>query len=176
MTLEEIRALDAGEGEKIPLLEEVLDIICGKTYLFLELKARGVAARAVEEIKERDMIDDTLFLSFYVEDLQEVIKLSPNAQLGFAYEHFPTELFEARRVGAQVVLPQYRLATRRTVEIARQLNMLTVAWIVNDPQIAVRLRGIGVNGVVSDRPDIIMSAVGRRLKTTLPRPSDISLR
>jgi glycerophosphoryl diester phosphodiesterase len=41
MTLEQLRALDAGEGEKIPTLEEVLTALKGRIQLNIELKGKG---------------------------------------------------------------------------------------------------------------------------------------
>ena len=48
-----LRKLDAGDGEKIPTLEELLDLIVGKAGINIELKGPGTAGPVIELIRER---------------------------------------------------------------------------------------------------------------------------
>ena len=45
-TFDYLRSLDAGEGQRIPLLNEVLDLIDGKAGVNIELKGEGAATPA----------------------------------------------------------------------------------------------------------------------------------
>ncbi|HEY5657818.1 MAG TPA: glycerophosphodiester phosphodiesterase family protein, partial [Myxococcota bacterium] len=87
-TLVEIRALDAGEGEKVPTLDEVLDRFGGRIALNLELK-RGVAAdypgleRAVlDAVEARGLLDQALFSSFSDPILRRLRARSRAARIG----------------------------------------------------------------------------------------------
>ncbi len=50
--LNEVKILDAGEGEKIPLLSEVLDLIDKRIKINIELKAEGTAKPVYEMIED----------------------------------------------------------------------------------------------------------------------------
>src|SRR4051794_23137839 len=48
MTLEEIKRLDAGQGEQVPTLQEVIDLVRGRNGLYIELKAEGTPRATVD--------------------------------------------------------------------------------------------------------------------------------
>lgn len=52
MTLDEMRALDAGKGERIPTLQEVIDLATGRMDINIELKGLGTAGPALEHIED----------------------------------------------------------------------------------------------------------------------------
>ncbi|RLG46262.1 MAG: glycerophosphodiester phosphodiesterase, partial [Thermoproteota archaeon] len=54
LSLEEIRALDAGKGEKIPTLQEVLEEIRGKGCLFLEIKVDEAAVPSLSLVESME--------------------------------------------------------------------------------------------------------------------------
>ena len=56
MNLKEIKELDAGEGEKIPTLDELLHLTKGKIGLQLEIKTPGMAQKIVSALKKLDLI------------------------------------------------------------------------------------------------------------------------
>jgi len=69
MTLEEIRQLDAGQGEKVPTLSEVLDRFGGKLLINIELKNYTsifdpLPVEVSKLIQSYDLVDDVLISSF----------------------------------------------------------------------------------------------------------------
>ena len=60
MTLEELKQLDCGDGEKIPTLQELIKIAKGKIGLNCEVKARGFAKQIVNILKEEEIIESTI--------------------------------------------------------------------------------------------------------------------
>ena len=69
-TLAEIRALDAGNGERVPILDEVLDVFGARIPFNLELKRgrraiyAGLERAALAAVESRGLLDRTLFSSF----------------------------------------------------------------------------------------------------------------
>ena len=55
LTAARIRSLDAGQGEQVPLLDEVLETVRGEVHLLIELKGTGVEHAAVEAVKAQSM-------------------------------------------------------------------------------------------------------------------------
>ncbi len=92
-TLEEIKTLDAGSwfdpkfaGERIPSLEEIVDLIDGKAALNLEIKSSSEdnvseenLARLLSFAKNRGLLKSVLFASFDTELLKIAKKIEPKA-------------------------------------------------------------------------------------------------
>jgi len=166
MTAAELRSLDAGKGERIPLLEEVLDEVKGRVALFLELKELEAAAPALRLVKERGMLDQVLFISFDPETLSAVKGAEPASHAGLIYVKPEGGIVEAKRLGCEFVLPYYRLATEKAVAFAHRMKLLVVAWTVDDPALAAELKGRGVDGVASNYPDRILPLRGSTSAST----------
>ena len=69
MTLEELKKLDCGEGEKIPTLNELIKIAKGKIGLQLEIKAEGITNDIYKILKESDLLETTIISAFKHEEL-----------------------------------------------------------------------------------------------------------
>lgn len=153
MTVEELRTLDAGRGERIPLLEEVLDEVKGKAVLFLELKEREASEPSLELVEERGMVGEVLFISFNEQALSAVKARQPRSHTGLIYARPIDVISRAKKLGCEFVLPHYRLATEKAVAFAHRLKLLVVAWTVDDYQLAAELKHRGVDGIASNYPD-----------------------
>lgn len=156
MSLEELRRLDAGRGERIPLLEEVLEAVKGRAVLFIELKERDAALPALGIVEKLGMLDGVLFISFIPEALLDVKRARDDAHIGLIYFRPANGIAEARRIGCEAVLPYYRFATEKSVAFAHRLGLITIAWTVDDFETARTLKERGVDGIASNYPDRLM--------------------
>ncbi len=68
LTLEELRALDAG-GEPVPTLAEVLDLTRGRVLLVIEIKQLGIEERIVDVVRGANALGDVMAWSFFPEAL-----------------------------------------------------------------------------------------------------------
>ena len=64
MTLMELKKLDAGDGEKIPTLQEVIDLVKGKSKLIIEIKTYAAIKPVAKLIKKNQIVDSTIITSF----------------------------------------------------------------------------------------------------------------
>ncbi|MEM0226418.1 MAG: glycerophosphodiester phosphodiesterase family protein [Thermofilaceae archaeon] len=160
MTVAELRRLDAGKGERIPLLEEVLDEVKERVALFLELKEIESAEPALHLVLDRGMLNQVLFISFDAQTLSTVKRAEPRAHIGLIYAKPGDGIVEAKRLGCEFVLPHFRLATEKAVAFAHRMKLMVVAWTVDDPALAAELKGRGVDGVASNYPDLIIPLRG----------------
>src|SRR5579862_1813792 len=86
-TLKELNQLDAGKGEKIPTLEEVLDLVNRKVKVNIELKGKGTALPVSKIVstyiqKKKWNYDDFFISSFHHQELREFKKLLPQVKIG----------------------------------------------------------------------------------------------
>jgi glycerophosphoryl diester phosphodiesterase len=157
MTAEEARALDAGGGERIPTLEEVLEVARGRIRVNLDLKEVEVVEPAVRAVHAAGMVDQVTYISFEPEAWDRLERLSPDSPLvhlvdsaagvaGLAMGEVGTQ-----SVAAGVGMP-YKLVSAEVVENMRRHGYGVFAWTVDDEAEMRRLIDCGVNGIVTNRP------------------------
>ncbi|MCD6509283.1 MAG: glycerophosphodiester phosphodiesterase [Thermoprotei archaeon] len=156
MTLEELRRLDAGKGERIPLLREVLEEVKGRAVLFVEIKVEEAAIPALSIVEDEGMLDEVLFISFSGDSVRAIKDHNPDAHIGLIYSKPSNGIVEAKGLGCEAVLPFYRLATEKAIAFAHRLKMLVIAWTIDDFQVAKTLKDKGVDGIATNYPDRIL--------------------
>ncbi len=158
--LETLRSLDAGEGERIPFLDEVITAVAGRAGLNIELKGKNTAA-AVAELLGRALRNPTwkkeqfIVSSFHRRELTLFRRLCPGLQTGFLYDGVPLFFpsWFIRRLKPFSVHLRKDLLNRRTASWCRNHGMRVFAYTVNDPEEARRLISIGANGIFTDFPE-----------------------
>lgn len=151
-----VSKLKIGMDEKVPLLSEALDLIGDKCIVFLELKTSEAIKPAIIEVNNRKLWDSVLFTSFYTEHLTEVLKFNSKANVGLIYIKPVDGILSAKKIGARIALPYYRLATVKAIEFAHKLKLMIAAWTVDDYETALELKNRGIDGIVSNKPDIMI--------------------
>jgi glycerophosphoryl diester phosphodiesterase len=159
----ELRAVDAGHGERIPTLREVFETVNRAAFINIELKGKRTA-RPVEtlirEFVERHgwRYEDFLVSSFNRGELRGVT--NREIPIGLLLTR-PTRLYglSARRVRATVVSPAARYVSARFVEDAHRRGLRVFPYTVNAPAEIARLQKMGVDGVFTDFPERVVGRV-----------------
>lgn len=81
-TVEELRQLDLGLGQRIPTLSEVLEAVPPDIPIFVEIKDVDAAVPALQLVLEKKRIEKTMFISFRPEALEAIRRESNEARLG----------------------------------------------------------------------------------------------
>ena len=66
----------------------------------------------------------------------------------------PFEVFRQR--GASIWSPRARLVDAETLEAAHEQGLRVIPWTINDPDEMERLIELGVDGIITDRPDLLL--------------------
>jgi len=160
-TLAEVRALDAGGGERVPTLAELLDGYGQRIALNLELK-RGTRAEYAEleaetlaALQSRSLLDRVLFSSFYDPVLHRLRGLAPSARIGLliSRRHPERAIERAKAVGAEALHPDVTLVTRALVDDAHAAGLAVYSYTVDEPAEMERLLRLGVDGLFTNFPD-----------------------
>lgn len=181
-TATEIQALDAGSwfdvkfaGARVPLLSEALDFICGNGGVALIERKSGDAATLARLLRERNLINKVIVISFNWKFLHEFHKLEPEQVLGALGP--PTRLSHGRRP----VHPRRRLAARlkdlvkagariavwnrkvskRDVQSAHSQGMKVWIYTIDDGRLARPLLRRGVDGIITNRISTIQQTLAR---------------
>jgi glycerophosphoryl diester phosphodiesterase len=89
LTTDEIRSLDAGGGEPVPFLAEVLAAVNGRCGLMLEIITPGIAARVVSAVKLAGFTTPVIYASFVHSEMVAVRKYDPAAHTMALLEGVP---------------------------------------------------------------------------------------
>ncbi|MFF9624380.1 glycerophosphodiester phosphodiesterase [Streptomyces griseosporeus] len=152
-TLEELRELDAGNGERIPVFEEVLDAV--RAPLQAEIKDVRAARSLAGVLTDRGVTGRVEVLSFHDEAIAEVARLVPGVRTALVAEHYGPEVVErAVAAGAATVCLDIQRLTLEVVERARKAGLRVCAWVVNTQQHLRLVRALELDGATTDYPDI----------------------
>jgi len=83
MSLEEIKRIDIGEGERIPTLHELLAITKEKIKLQLEIIAPGIVNDLIKILREENLINTSIVSCFNIMDLLKVKEIEPGLKIGY---------------------------------------------------------------------------------------------
>lgn len=157
-TADRLRSLDAGDGERIPYLEEVIERIGRRARINVELKSGHGTAAAVATCIGAFLArgwkpDDFLVSSFMLPELQAFRQLRPEVPLGALLWGIPLDLAAcASTLGAAAVNIALEFADAELIADARSRGMQVLVYTVNEPDDAQRLQALGVNGIFTDYP------------------------
>lgn len=155
-TLAQLQKLDAGKGEKIPSLQEVIDIVKGKCILLIELKMYGIEKDVVESINKNGIKKSVIVISFFHDLIRDVKKIDPEIKTGVTFMCVPVNASRlAIEANADYILPQHQFITRTMVRDAHKHKLKILAWHTSDRKEIKNLLDLGVDGILSNRPDIL---------------------
>ena len=156
-TLEELKKFDFGEGEKIPTLEEVFELTKGKVLVNVEIKEMNMAKEVVEIIERYNMADKVLVSSFLHPVLLEVKRLNPTIKTGILFTCRPVSITNmARDARAEFVHPYYETLDKQLIDEAHKNGLEVNVWTVDDPDEMQKLIEWGVDGIITDVPDVFL--------------------
>jgi len=160
LSFKEIRALNAGKGETVPTLEEVIRLTKGKVILQVELKGRGVEKNAVEAVEMTGIVGEVVFTSFRHPAVRTAKELNPDIETGVLFYCLPIDPCRlALDAGAEAIHPNVSFVDKEMVCRAHESGLKVRAWNSDDEQEMKRLIKTGVDGLGSNRPDLLMKVI-----------------
>lgn len=156
-TLEELRALDAGRGERVPVFEEVLDAV--RAPLQAEIKDVQAARALAAVMLERDLVPRVEVSSFHDEAVTEIARLVPGVRTALIGSRYGVDIVDrAVEAGAATVCLNIRRLTLEIVERARKADLRIIGWVVNTQDHLRLVRALGLDGATTDYPEIKRTA------------------
>jgi glycerophosphoryl diester phosphodiesterase len=166
---EQLRAVDIGsrvgaqfQGEHVPTLAEALAACKGVSKVDIELKYYGhnqrLPERVIEIVEAAGMENDIVTMSLNLELVKAMKRLRPGWTSG---------LLSAKAIGdlsgvpADFLAVEKAMATRRFVRVAHRAGKRVYVWTVDDPSRMIRMIGLGVDGLITNRPDVARAVLDR---------------
>jgi glycerophosphoryl diester phosphodiesterase len=160
LTLEQIRTLDAGNGEKVPTFEEVLGLAKTHTVKILpETKSAhlypGIEGKLLQALEQAGYLDQTVIQSFEPDSLEKLHRLNPQAKLCALYGLWQFSL-SSPPAEAQVVCPmaEMLLLDPCMIRQAHQQGRQVFIWfgVLENPLGVNAMRFFGADGVIVNDP------------------------
>lgn len=158
-TLEELQMLDAGKGQKIPLLQAVLDLIDKKKKINIEIKGEGSAQLVMgivnQYVSNRGwQYKDFLISSFNHHELNVLHALSPDIMIGAVVAGIPIDYAAcATRLHAYSIHLSKEFVNKAFVDDAHRRGIKVFVYTINDAVYFEKMKVFGIDGIFTDFPD-----------------------
>ncbi len=154
-----LRRLDAGNGEHIPTLKEVLNLLDARLGINVELKSKRCAVSTAQIIRNSIRTgswkpDDFFVSSMRYREIRRFHEIYPEIPTALLYNKKPRRLKKRIKVlGAFAVHLKIDYIRQAWIQRIHNYNLKVYVWTVDDLQTANKLRSEGVDGFFSNYPD-----------------------
>ncbi|MGD0061255.1 MAG: glycerophosphodiester phosphodiesterase [Verrucomicrobiia bacterium] len=155
-TLAEIQKANA----QVPTLRQVLQMCRGKARVLIEIK-RADPRRVAAEISESRMEPVVIVFSLSIRRMKEIAAVNPQIpRFGLVARRLPLATARLKRVGVVGVGLSRRLVhSPRVVRRIHKRGWKLFVWTVNREAEMRKLAGWGVDGLITNHPDVAKSCL-----------------
>lgn len=150
-------------GERIPTLEQAIRAVGDRARLYIEVKPApetpDLVRRVVEVLQAEDAVEGTIIASLNRSLLDEVHGLEPRLRRA---QLVHTSIGRLDERGYDILAVRAALATPERVVTAKRLGYELHVWTVNDPSTMSRFIDMGVDNIITDRPDLLAQLLEER--------------
>jgi glycerophosphoryl diester phosphodiesterase len=178
MSLTEVRALSAGypdrfgdrwRGERVPTLAEALALAQGRGRVMIEIKKDsvteddegGIEALTVAAVRRQGLAEQVALISFEHRTLLRCRELAPEITRGHLFSRTTVEevLASARDAGCGIVMPHKSQLSTGLAERVHAARLKLATWVVDEPAELKSLAPLGLFGVGSNCPGVLIQAL-----------------
>jgi glycerophosphoryl diester phosphodiesterase len=164
LSLQNLKELDAGNGQQIPTLAEFFERYKNKTKMMVDVKSPTVAKQIVRLMKFHGVHDQVHLTSTYHGLLTAVRWMDKNIDLGISFDIYnyfkyffvrSTFVISAKLFDAPTINVYHKFATKNLIEKAHDFDIKVNAFPPSGETDVMRLKEDGVDGIISNFPDKI---------------------
>ncbi len=156
LTLAQIKSFFSEDGEKIPTLQEAMDFLDKKVKVLVELKEAGVEEQVLSMVQTKGLEKNVVVISFLEEALRKVRELNNSIETGLVYAKHSNPVKSALELKANYLVALYRFTHTTNIKKAHENGLKIIVWTINNPEEAKEYAKKGVDGIASDKPDILL--------------------
>ncbi|GAA1721605.1 glycerophosphodiester phosphodiesterase family protein [Isoptericola hypogeus] len=175
--LREVRLLDAGSwfspayaGQRVPTFDAVTDLLRARQGLGLLLELKGAwtarqVRRVTEPLRAAGLVDRTVAQSFWPETVAAVRDVDPDLRRGLLVATAHEDLLERCADLGVVACNPPGTVLRDDPDLVRRLHdaaLTTAVWTLNEPAHWGQAVALGVDGIITDRPDRLLGWLAGR--------------
>jgi glycerophosphoryl diester phosphodiesterase len=148
-TLKELKEFRVGEDEKIPTLEEALQLTKDKMTVSIELKQKGhmypgLEATVLDVVKEYGMLNQVYVIGFDHYSVARIRELSPKIEIGLILSGATPAVFPfMKEIRAKYLAVKTDYITDEYVRDCEENDVSLIAWVVNTEEQMKKMLGYG---------------------------------
>lgn len=176
LTVDQLRAALPG----LLTLDEAIELTKGTCALMVDMKSPGNEQLVAAALLRAKITDQTIVSSTYALSLSRVRRYAPGVSIGLSTGHISTVMRKnalisltsgvlaaitpfpliatAKAIRAEHLMLNFRICSRRFVRAAHRAELSVYAWTVNNPRAIRELMDRDVDGIISNRPDLVLEA------------------
>lgn len=155
LNLLELKKLHCPQGQRIPTLQEVIDLCKNNIDLQIELKAPGTPQLVSEILASNGC--SALITSFESELLEEMKRVNPTFRLCLLLQEYSEEVWKlADTISCDVIGLKGERITKEVVQKARHIGKSLYAYHVNEKDMGERLIAWGIKEIGTDFPKLFL--------------------
>lgn len=157
-TAAELRRLDAGHGERIPLLQEVVELAIGKVGLVIETKQMpiqypGLEDKLVAMLRQLGAVADCAVVSFHHPSIRVLRAMEPKLQVGILEGSRPIDPARLlKEAGADVYSPHWGAMDPQVVKEIHNAGGAVAVWPVDDAAAIAWCKYCKPDSIFTNRP------------------------
>ena len=154
----ELRRLDAGQGESIPLLQEVVELALGRVGLVIEIKQipiqyPGLEDKLVAMLRQLGAVSECAVVSFHHPSIRQLREMEPKLQLGILEGARPIDPARMlREAGADVFSPHWGATDPQLVREIHGAGGAVAVWPVDDAAAIAWCKFCKPDSIFTNRP------------------------
>ncbi len=161
-TLAELQRLDAGQGEPVPSLEQVFNLVKGKAHLVVEMKHPEAGPALLQFFRKHRAFDSARVISFWHPAVKTLKEQEPRLMIGVLMVGCPVDpVGLARAARADALILQYTYVTPELVAAAHTHGLQVYVWNIDDPDKLQPYLTMNLDGIGSNRPDVLIEYLKR---------------
>jgi glycerophosphoryl diester phosphodiesterase len=149
--------------QRVPTLKQVLEVARGKANVVIELKYYGhderLEQRVVDIVEDAGMVNETAIMSLKYDALKKVRVLRPSWNIGLLSA---TAIGDLTSLDADFLAVAMGMASAGLVRRAHEVGKQVFVWTVNDPISMSRMMSLGVDGIITDEPEMARQVLAER--------------
>jgi glycerophosphoryl diester phosphodiesterase len=166
--LQDIRGLNAGQGEKIPLLTEVIQLareaqirLCAEIKGATETQELAITEGVIRTLEATEFLSQTIVTSFSSKALLRAKAF--NSEVSTMLDPSPQDgSLTPRQICAQVLAAganclsyDFRFLTQEIVRECQLTGLALWPWDPDEPEDIQQVLSLGVHGIMTNRPDML---------------------
>ena len=164
-----------GQRIQVPTLEELFQTFPQMHYVIeIKLTRNPIDKPLCDLIREHNMQDNVVVASFHDEAMQNFRAICPEVATSASRSEVTTFVLLGKIFLSGLVAPQYEsiqppydpaesknipIMTRRFIREAHAKNIAVEPWTVDDPELMKQYIEWGVDGIMTDRPDLMVEVL-----------------
>lgn len=153
LTYAQLKTIDLGEEQNIPLLEDVLALVGKKSKLMIETKTMGTSVKAMEIAVDFKMIDSIALTSSFIPEIILARKQTPHLPVSLVIKQYPINFDDIANVYHIKEFSIDRIfVTEKMIKTLKNKKYLIRVFTVNDLSGVAEYETWGVDGIFTDYP------------------------